>query len=162
MAGSGRWAALALLLFAADQALKAWAERGLSQVGDVPLLGTWLMLALRYNPGASFSVFAGLRVWLAGLGVAALAAAAAAWRYGPRWFPHASPRGWRLALVLAAAGTAGNLVDRLWRGAVVDYLALPFWPVFNLADVFLTVGCFLLAWQVIKGGASGHGGTGSR
>ena len=53
----------------------------------------------------------------------------------------------QIGLGVALGGAAGNLVDRLWRGAVVDFIDLRVWPVFNLADaaIVLGVGAFLAA-----------------
>ncbi len=46
----------------------------------------------------------------------------------------------QIALGGALGGAASNLLDRFWRGAVVDFIELGFWPVFNLADVAICVG----------------------
>jgi signal peptidase II len=48
---------------------------------------------------------------------------------------------WITALVLG--GAVGNIIDRIIRGAVTDFISIGFWPVFNLADAFLTIGIFL-------------------
>ena len=48
------------------------------------------------------------------------------------------------ALVLVAGGAAGNLIDRVARGYVVDFVHVEHWPVFNMADVWLVVGAALL------------------
>lgn len=54
-------------------------------------------------------------------------------------------RGWALAgMVLVAAGAIGNYLDRVLRGYVVDFIHVPYWPVFNVADVLITVGGVLL------------------
>jgi len=45
-----------------------------------------------------------------------------------------------LSLGAALGGAAGNLFDRLWRGGVVDFIDLGFWPVFNIADVAIVAG----------------------
>lgn len=50
----------------------------------------------------------------------------------------------RVALVLALAGALGNYLDRLFRGYVVDFIHVPYWPVFNLADAYLVAGMGLL------------------
>lgn len=50
----------------------------------------------------------------------------------------------RVALILALAGALGNYTDRLFRGYVVDFIHVPFWPVFNVADAYLVVGMGLL------------------
>lgn len=52
----------------------------------------------------------------------------------------------RLALVLVTAGAIGNYLDRLFRGYVVDFVHLKHWPVFNVADVYVTIGYLLVAW----------------
>jgi signal peptidase II len=51
----------------------------------------------------------------------------------------------RMALVLVTAGAVGNYVDRLVRGYVVDFVHLHHWPVFNVADVYVTAGAVMLA-----------------
>jgi signal peptidase II len=50
----------------------------------------------------------------------------------------------RLAFLLLAAGALGNGLDRLTRGYVIDFIHLTHWPVFNVADIYITVGALLL------------------
>jgi signal peptidase II len=50
------------------------------------------------------------------------------------------------ALLLATAGAVGNYLDRIFRGYVVDFVHLKHWPVFNVADVYITIGLAVLAW----------------
>jgi signal peptidase II len=52
----------------------------------------------------------------------------------------------RASLVLILAGALGNYADRLSRGYVVDFIHFPHWPVFNVADICVTVGVVLLCW----------------
>jgi len=49
-----------------------------------------------------------------------------------------------LAFALVLAGASGNLIDRAFRGYVVDFVHVRYWPVFNLADAYLVVGIALL------------------
>jgi signal peptidase II len=42
-------------------------------------------------------------------------------------------------------------LDRLVRGYVVDFVQIPHWPVFNVADIYVTAGAILLAWSVLRG-----------
>ena len=51
------------------------------------------------------------------------------------------------ALGLLLGGTIGNLIDRLVYGYVIDFIDLGFWPSFNLADSFSTIGVFLLLYK---------------
>jgi signal peptidase II len=57
----------------------------------------------------------------------------------------------RVALILIAAGAVGNFIDRLLNGYVIDFLyfALIDFPVFNVADIFVVCGSFLLGIVVI-------------
>jgi len=53
------------------------------------------------------------------------------------------------ALLLVTAGAVGNHLDRVFRGYVVDFVHLKHWPVFNVADVYITVGLAFLAWSFL-------------
>ncbi|MHB0915477.1 MAG: signal peptidase II [Thermoleophilia bacterium] len=57
---------------------------------------------------------------------------------------------WPLALLLA--GSVGNLIDRLLFGSVIDYIRLPHWPAFNLADIFIVFGVTILTYQLLLRG----------
>jgi signal peptidase II len=56
----------------------------------------------------------------------------------------------RVALLLITAGAVGNYLDRILRGYVVDFIHLRHWPVFNVADIYVTLGATLLAVSVIR------------
>lgn len=67
------------------------------------------------------------------------------------WFAMnpARPGAWP-AIGLLAGGAIGNLIDRVARDAVVDFIDLPAWPSFNVADIAITLGALLLVWAVLK------------
>lgn len=97
------------------------------------------------NTGAAFSLFNGRTGWLA---VVSVVAAAGIGIYMLR----ARLRGLAgIGLALLLGGTLGNLIDRLTRGYVVDFLRFEFvdFPVFNVADVALTMGAALLVFSVL-------------
>lgn len=54
----------------------------------------------------------------------------------------------RLGLALMLGGAVGNLIDRVYSGRVVDFLKVPNWPAFNLADSAITIGVVLLIWAM--------------
>ena len=62
------------------------------------------------------------------------------------------PKEWpmQVACALIVAGAAGNLIDRVRIGAVVDFIALSFWPTFNLADSAIVIGGVLLVVAMMK------------
>ena len=60
----------------------------------------------------------------------------------------------RMSLLLISAGALGNGLDRLGRGYVVDFLHIHYWPVFNVADIYITVGAILLVAASLFGPAN--------
>lgn len=149
-----RWwllfAIVAVLAVVADQVTKVLAVRHLTDRADIEVVGELLQLHLTYNPGAAFSLGTRFTVVLACL--AAVATLVVLWlsrRIG-------SPM-WALAMGFLLAGIDGNLADRLFRepgplrGHVVDFLMLPNWPIFNVADVCINVGVGLVLIQILRG-----------
>ena len=99
------------------------------------------------NTGASFSLFQGKALFLVPIAVVLIAVLTAmAWR---------APTTARAAIFgLIVGGALGNLADRFFRsdhGAVVDFIALHFWPTFNVADASIVVGCGLFLISLIRG-----------
>ena len=50
----------------------------------------------------------------------------------------------------SVGGLSGNLLDRIWKVGVIDFFDFGFWPVFNTADVFITVGVGIILWEILK------------
>ncbi len=133
-----------------DQVTKALAVDRLAGEPDVEFVGELLQLHLTYNPGAAFSL--GTRFTVALSVLASVATVVVLWlsrRVQNKW--------WAVALGLMFAGIDGNLMDRLFRdpapfrGHVVDFLMLPNWPVFNVADMCINVGVAMILVQVLRG-----------
>jgi len=59
----------------------------------------------------------------------------------------AAPWPEQLAIALFLAGDAGNLLDRIFRGYVIDFIHIRYWPIFNVADVCLVAGALLFLWK---------------
>jgi signal peptidase II len=138
-------AAVAVLGVAADAATKAWALSRLSGGRDISLAGRLVRLQLVINHGAAFGLGAGSEPVLVGIAFAGLILLAT-------WALRAASRAEALGAALAAAGAAGNLIDRLIRppgvlhGGVVDWLHVWFYgPTFNLADIWLRAGLVIAA-----------------
>ena len=139
---------LAVAILVADQITKWWALHGLRFGEAVPVIPGFFSLTLVMNPGLAFGMLGGVPEafrWMVGLlsiGAVLILAVIAA-----RLLPTGGP--WtRLALGLIFGGAAGNLIDRLRFGAVVDYLdfyvGAYHWPAFNVADCGITIGAVLL------------------
>jgi signal peptidase II len=59
-------------------------------------------------------------------------------------------KGTAVGFGLALGGATGNLSDRLARGSVVDFIALGWWPAFNIADAVLVVGLIVTFWSLLR------------
>jgi len=146
------WSAVvAVLGVAADAATKGWALSRLSDGRDITVPGGLLRLQLVINHGASFGLGAGYEPLLAVVAFAGVILLGT-------WAVRTASRTQRFGAALAAAGAAGNLIDRLARspsalhGGVVDWLHVSFYgPTFNLADVWLRAGLLIAVvgwlWQ---------------
>ena len=131
--------ATAATVVAVDQLTKAWALRALA---DGPVHVVWtLRLHLSFNSGAAFGLGQGLAPLLVVLAIAVLFLLVVV---GGR--TAVRPAG-AVALGLVIGGAVGNLADRLLAGhggAVVDFIDLQWWPVFNVADAAISCGAVLL------------------
>jgi len=128
-------------IVAADQAAKYLTLAHIPLHGVVPVWDGVVHLTHLRNSGMAFSLFEGGRWVFLALTLAFLAlAVTAAVR---DWLPH--PVG-RTALVFLAGGAVGNLIDRLLYGSVVDMIEVDLiqFAVFNVADIFVTIGAALL------------------
>lgn len=145
-ARSARILLTAAIVFAIDQASKAAAVARLSP-GERAEILPFLDLERTSNSGIAFGLAGDLPPVLL-MGVAA-AVVVVLLIIGSRirW------RGAVLAIGLILGGALGNLADRATRGAVVDFISLPHWPTFNLADAAITLGVALLALGALRSNA---------
>ncbi|MGZ4198631.1 MAG: signal peptidase II [Thermoleophilia bacterium] len=137
---------LAVAIAAVDQ-LAGWAVR--RDAAHLPwTLGRELAIRLTHNTGISFSRLSGGGDWLRVLiALVCVALALAIWR---------APARFAVPLAFVLGGAAGNLIDRLRFGYVVDYVAVGPWPTFNVGDVAIAVGAVLVVFVVLFPAAGGH------
>jgi len=148
-----RWAefaTVAVFLLVIDQITKLWAVATLVPGQPQEFIGSVLQFNIIRNPGAAFSTGTGYTWVFTTLSIAAT--------IGVLWFARrVRHRGWAIALGILVAGISGNLVDRLLRepgfyvGHVVDFLQLPNWPIFNVADMCINVAAVLIVIFSFKG-----------
>ena len=141
---------VAVLGVVTDLLSKQVAVHELTGRAPVSVLGEVLQLRLVRNPGAAFSAGASLTPVISVVAVVAtLVVSYFAFRV--------RHRGWAVALGLLLAGVSGNLIDRIFRapgpfrGHVVDFFALPNWPVFNVADICIDVAGALFVLLLLRG-----------
>ncbi len=128
-----------------DQISKAVAVQRLVTGVSVPLLGPVASLTLTHNRGSAMGLLPGSTQFLAGVGLVAVLVLVI---WGPRYGRTGSASWWGISLLLG--GAAGNLVDRLRLGYVVDFIDLHWWPVFNIADIAVVCGAALAALALAR------------
>jgi signal peptidase II len=135
---------LAFVIWAIDLSTKNWAVENLSGASR-KILGSFLQLTLLRNPGAAFSMATGFTIVFTSISIAVVLFIA---RYASRI---TSP-GWAYVAGLVLGGVLGNLTDRIFRepgflyGHVIDWIEVPNWPIFNVADssIFIAAGIAIL------------------
>jgi signal peptidase II len=138
-----RAAAVAALVVALDQVTKALVRSGIPE-GETRRFFIGIQLVHVRNTGVAFSLFRGGGTLVLVFTLAALALLVGYLARRPErpwlWIPTG----------MLIGGALGNLIDRLVHGAVTDFIKLPLWPAFNVADMSITFGVLVLLW-VLEG-----------
>ena len=132
----------ALGIVAADQFTKYLTVANIALHQNMPFVPGVLSLTYVQNTGAAWSSFEGM-IWLFAL-VFLVLTVAIIWEFSKNRLPFTTLERWCIAAVYG--GGLGNMIDRLRLGYVVDMIQTDFmnFPVFNVADCFITCGCILL------------------
>jgi len=151
------WFGFSAVLVVLDQITKIVIQRALAPGQSIDVLPPALSLVLAYNPGAAFSFLASGSGWQRYFFVAIALIASALIIY--MMSKHRSDRFLCFSLALVLGGAVGNLIDRAFHGAVVDFVLVRWpggprlldpWPAFNLADSCITIGAVLLIWDSFR------------
>jgi signal peptidase II len=145
-----RWPlAIAAVVVVVDQLTKHWALNALDNGRIIDLVGS-LRLNLAFNTGMAFSQGEGIGPLVPVLAITVVAALLMA-------VGHSSSRWFTLGVGLIVGGSLSNVLDRVVRGgdgllqgAVVDFIDVQWWPVFNLADAAIVVGAALLLLTTLR------------
>jgi signal peptidase II len=149
---------LAAAVIVADQLTKHWAVNALSDGHTVDVVWT-MRFALGFNSGMAFSRATGL-----GPVIGVIATVVVVWLLSS--LRKAGSRLSAVGMALVGGGAGGNVIDRLFRGpgwfrgSVVDFVDLQWWPVFNVADSAITVGgCLLVLGAVLASRSTDNAGV---
>ncbi len=153
---------VAALVYAADVISKVIVVATLTETKPVPVIGSLIRLDYIRNPGAAFSLGAdGYTVVFTLIAAAVIVAILRVART-------LASRRWAVALGLLLGGALGNLTDRIarspgpLRGWVVDFIQLPHWPVFNLADsAICCAGALMVVLTLLGLRPDGHAERGN-
>lgn len=147
-----RWLSLSVFVVLLDQITKYAAQSSLVYAEPVAVLPSF-NLTLLYNRGAAFSFLSDAPGWqrwfFTFVAVVAIALLT-------NWLRKLKPGQYLLGLSLSLVigGAAGNLVDRVLLGHVIDFIQVYYqsfyWPAFNLADSAITAGAALLIWESLR------------
>jgi signal peptidase II len=141
---------IAAFVLVADVITKAIVVAKLAHHAPIRLLGGLLTLRMLRNSGAAFSIGTSLTVVFTAIAVGVII-------FILRTARRLRSLPWAITLGLLLGGAAGNLADRLsrapgpMRGYVVDWIQLPHWPVFNLADSAIVCGGALAVLLAVRG-----------
>ena len=145
---------LALVVLGLDQLTKAWISAQLpfptyGEPNAIRLLRGFLYFVHVGNTGAAWSLFAGQSIFLALLAAGTLVAIFV-WRKALGLQDRMS----QICFGLLCGGIAGNLLDRLLHGHVIDFIDVHFgsyiYPTFNVADSAICIGVVLYLWQSLR------------
>jgi signal peptidase II len=143
-------AAIALLVVAVDVVTKLIAVAKLADRARVTVVPHVLWLTFTRNSGAAFSVGTGATWIFTAVAIAVVVVIV-------RTARSLTSLGWAVSLGLLLGGALGNLSDRIFRepgplrGHVVDWIELPHWPIFNIADASIVVGGVLAVLLASRG-----------
>ena len=140
-------ALMAAGIVAADQLSKLWILGNLPLYEQIPVIDGLFHLTYVQNTGAAFSSFQG-QLWLF-IAIFVLLTVAVIWEFATKKMGFSQFERWCIAAVYA--GGLGNMIDRLRLGYVVDMVEVEFmnFPVFNVADCFITCGCIAMIVSLV-------------
>jgi signal peptidase II len=139
---------IAFTIWLFDFATKTWALSNFSS-DPQPVIGTLLQFTLLKNSGAAFSFASGFTLIFSLLAVAVVATII-------RFAGRITSRGWLTCAGLLLGGVLGNLTDRVFRepgfflGHVIDWIQIPNWPIFNIADIAISTAALLAFIQTMR------------
>lgn len=130
-----------ILIVIIDQLTKGLIQQSMVLNQSIPVWDGIFSITYIHNTGAAFSMLAGKTQVLALFQVIIIGVILGYYILkGRKSHPLL-----RISLAMIVAGGIGNLIDRLTLKYVVDFLDFHFWPIFNVADIGVTVGCVLMA-----------------
>lgn len=135
---------ISLAVIILDRVTKILVQSYLAEGESIPVVPGVMSLTYILNPGAAFGMLEHQRLFFILMTVAVIAVLIYFWR---RIKEEA------IVVQLGAAfflgGAVGNLIDRIETGFVIDFFDFYFWPIFNVADIFICVGVGLIVWNIV-------------
>ncbi len=134
---------IAFFLVLVDQLTKMFAERVL--VMPVDIVSGWFQFVLRYNTGIAFSLPVPMYLVIPLTIIFITLGTILSYLY-LNW----ENKLYSIFFCLVFSGAIGNLIDRIVIGRVIDFIKIWLWPVFNLADIYITIAALILIYDTIS------------
>ncbi|QRN41198.1 MAG: signal peptidase II [Neisseriaceae bacterium] len=140
---------LSATFIVSDQISKYWCNTNIQYYERISIVPNWLDLTLVYNKGVAFSMFSQASDWIHYiiLTLALLICGYMVYYTFTNRFNNIQ----KIAGALIIGGALGNIIDRFLHGYVIDFLLFYHnsfsWPVFNLADSFISIGAFIFIFE---------------
>ena len=143
------WSLLAIVIIAFDQLVKLWVVNNIGMTDSIRVIPGMIDFVYIKNTGAAFSFLANKTYGIIILSLVSLVFCAAVVWYVIKKKP--DNKLFMLSLVLMFAGAFANGIDRIFRGFVIDFIETAFiaFPVFNIADIAITIGAALLIVYIL-------------
>ena len=128
-----------------DQIIKHIVIENMRAGETIPIIQNAFHITYILNPGAAFGILENARIFFIIVTFFVLA-------IGFYVFPKLKKQEKfiRYGSIFLLAGAVGNLIDRIQNGLVVDFIDFRIWPVFNIADIAICLGAFLVVYSVIR------------
>ena len=140
---------IAWVVWLIDLGTKLWAEKVLSSRANIEVIGSFLQLTFIRNSGAAFSIGTGKTIIFTIFALGVLI-------FITRYASQITSKGWAVVCGLLLGGILGNLTDRIFRepsflqGHVIDWIQVPNWPVFNVADSAIVIAAVIAMILTIR------------
>lgn len=140
---------IAWVVWLIDLGTKVWAEKVLSSRANIEVIGSFLQLTFIRNSGAAFSIGTGKTIIFTIFALGVLV-------FITRYASQITSKGWAVVCGLLLGGILGNLTDRIFRepsflqGHVIDWIQVPNWPVFNIADSAIVIAAVIAMILTIR------------
>jgi signal peptidase II len=143
---------ICILVVLIDQLSKSFFSHSLTLNQSIPLIKNLFHLTLVYNTGIAFGVLKGSYNLILVITIIGLALIIYSLKKDFLGDKHCLAKNEltirKIAVGFILGGAIGNMIDRVLLGHVIDFLDFRIWPVFNLADSFITIGAVILFWKL--------------
>jgi len=146
---------LPLAIVILDQVTKTLVEKTVPIGASLPVLRGLAEITRIYNPGSALGVLSTARIPIIVSCLVIIAWLIAVTRGSYKLVDAKA----RLGIEMVVGGAAGNLIDRIRLGHVIDFIDVSIWPVFNVADIAVCVGAAVLLYSLVTGNPGGRSST---